>query len=69
MLKALHSVFPDVGFCPTGGISRENAADFLAQPNVRCVGGSWVAPTDLVRAGDWLGIRKLAQDAASLPHG
>ncbi len=68
MLKALHSVFPDVGFCPTGGIHRDNAADFLALPNVHCVGGSWVAPTDLVKAGDWLGIRKLAQDAASLPR-
>ncbi len=66
MLKALHSVFPDVGFCPTGGISRDNAADFLALPNVHCVGGSWVCPSDLIKAGDWLGIRKLAQDAASL---
>jgi 2-dehydro-3-deoxyphosphogluconate aldolase / (4S)-4-hydroxy-2-oxoglutarate aldolase len=68
MLKALHSVFPDVGFCPTGGISRDNAADFLALPNVHCVGGSWVAPADLIKAGDWLGIRKLAQDAAALPR-
>lgn len=68
MLKALHSVFPDVGFCPTGGISRENAADFLALPNVHCVGGSWVAPADLIKSGDWLGIRKLAQDAAALPR-
>jgi len=66
MLKALHSVFPDVGFCPTGGISRENAGEFLAQPNVHCVGGSWVAPADLIKSGDWLGIRKLAQDAATL---
>ena len=66
MLKALHSVFPDVDFCPTGGISRDNAADFLALPNVHCVGGSWVAPADLIKAGDWIGIRKLAQDAATL---
>jgi len=66
MLKALHSVFPDVGFCPTGGIHRGNAAEFLALPNVHCVGGSWVAPPDLIRSGDWLGIRKLAQDAATL---
>jgi 2-dehydro-3-deoxyphosphogluconate aldolase/(4S)-4-hydroxy-2-oxoglutarate aldolase len=66
MLKALHSVFPDVGFCPTGGINRDNAAEFLALPNVHCVGGSWVCPADLIKAGDWLGIRKLAQDAASL---
>ncbi len=66
MLKALHSVFPDVGFCPTGGIHRANAAEFLALPNVHCVGGSWVAPADLIQAGDWLAIRKLAQDAATL---
>lgn len=68
MLKALHSVFPDVGFCPTGGIHRDNAAEFLALPNVHCVGGSWVCPPDLVKAGDWLAIRKLAQAAAALPR-
>jgi 2-dehydro-3-deoxyphosphogluconate aldolase/(4S)-4-hydroxy-2-oxoglutarate aldolase len=66
MLKAMHSVFPDVGFCPTGGISRENSGEFLALPNVHCVGGSWVAPAALINDGDWLGIRKLAQDAAAL---
>lgn len=66
MLKALHSVFPDVGFCPTGGISRENAPDFLSQPNVLCVGGSWVAPAAQVAAGDWAAIRTLAADAAQL---
>jgi 2-dehydro-3-deoxyphosphogluconate aldolase/(4S)-4-hydroxy-2-oxoglutarate aldolase len=66
MLKALNSVFPDVGFCPTGGVSRENAAEFLAQPNVLCVGGSWVAPAAHVASGDWQGIRALAADAAQL---
>lgn len=66
MLKALHAVFPDVGFCPTGGISLANAPDFLALPNVLCVGGSWVVPDALVKAGDWLAIRKLAQEAAAL---
>ena len=66
MLKALHSVFPDVGFCPTGGVSRDNAADFLALPNVLCVGGSWVAPAAQVGSGDWQGIRALAADAAQL---
>jgi 2-dehydro-3-deoxyphosphogluconate aldolase/(4S)-4-hydroxy-2-oxoglutarate aldolase len=66
MLKALNSVFPDVGFCPTGGVSRENAAEFLAQPNVLCVGGSWVAPAAQVASGDWQGIRALAADAAGL---
>ena len=66
MLRALHSVFPDVGFCPTGGIHLDNAAEYLALPNVLCVGGSWVAPNALVRDGDWLAIRKLAQQAAAL---
>lgn len=66
MLKALHAVFPDVAFCPTGGVSRQNAAEFLAQPNVLCVGGSWVAPRDALEAGDWQQVRDLAADAAKL---
>jgi 2-dehydro-3-deoxyphosphogluconate aldolase/(4S)-4-hydroxy-2-oxoglutarate aldolase len=66
MLRALHSVFPDVGFCPTGGVHQDNAHEYLALPNVMCVGGSWVAPTALMQAGDWLTIRKLAQQAAAL---
>lgn len=66
MLKALHAVFPDARFCPTGGISRDNAREFLTLPNVLCVGGSWVAPGALVQAGDWMGIRRLAQEAAAL---
>jgi 2-dehydro-3-deoxyphosphogluconate aldolase/(4S)-4-hydroxy-2-oxoglutarate aldolase len=65
-LRAFHSVFPDVGFCPTGGVSLENAPEYLSLPNVLCVGGSWVCPTALMKAGDWLGIRKLAQQAAAL---
>jgi 2-dehydro-3-deoxyphosphogluconate aldolase/(4S)-4-hydroxy-2-oxoglutarate aldolase len=66
MLRALGAVFPDVLFCPTGGISRESAPAFLALPNVVCVGGSWVAPPALLAAGDWDGIEALARDAASL---
>ncbi len=66
MLKALHSVFPDAAFCPTGGVSRDNAAEFLALPNVLCVGGSWVAPAAEVRAGNWSAIRALAAQAARL---
>jgi 2-dehydro-3-deoxyphosphogluconate aldolase/(4S)-4-hydroxy-2-oxoglutarate aldolase len=66
MLKALGAPFPDVLFCPTGGISRETAPDFLALPNVVCVGGSWVAPRAMLEAGDWAGIEALARDAASL---
>jgi len=66
MLKALASVFPDMSLCPTGGIHQDNAAEFLALPNVLCVGGSWVAPAALLQAGDWEGIRKLAARAAAL---
>lgn len=66
MLKAMGSVFADAAFCPTGGISRDNAAEFLGLPNVLCVGGSWVAPPAMMKSGDWAGIRALAQDAAGL---
>lgn len=66
MLKALHGPFPDVVFCPTGGISRATAPEFLALANVACVGGSWVAPNDLIRAGDWQAIEMLARDATTL---
>ncbi|HMA10609.1 MAG TPA: bifunctional 4-hydroxy-2-oxoglutarate aldolase/2-dehydro-3-deoxy-phosphogluconate aldolase [Steroidobacteraceae bacterium] len=66
MLKAMGSVFPDAAFCPTGGISRDNAGGFLALPNVMCVGGSWVAPPAMMASGDWSGIRALAQDASRL---
>lgn len=66
MLKALGAPFPDVVFCPTGGISRQTAPEFLALSNVLCVGGSWVAPAELLEAGDWKGIESLARDAAGL---
>lgn len=66
MLKALAGPFPDVLFCPTGGITRANAAEFLALPNVACVGGSWLAPRDLVEAENWSAIETLARDAAAL---
>lgn len=66
MLKALGGPFPEVLFCPTGGITRATAPEFLALPNVACVGGSWIAPADKVRAGDWAAIEALARDAASL---
>lgn len=66
MLKALGAPFPDVLFCPTGGITRASAPDYLALPNVVCVGGSWFAPKALLEAGDWSGIEALARDAASL---
>ncbi|GIL01903.1 MAG: ketohydroxyglutarate aldolase [Alphaproteobacteria bacterium] len=65
-LKALASPLPQVKFCPTGGISAENAGDYLALPNVACVGGSWLAAEAAVAAGDWDAITKLAQEAAAL---
>ncbi len=66
MLQALGAPFPDVLFCPTGGITRSTAPDYLALPNVACVGGSWVAPHALLERGDWAGIEQLARDAAAL---
>ena len=65
-LKAISSPIADMKFCPTGGISLKNARDYLSLPNVVCVGGSWVAPKELVAAGDWAGITKLAAEAAAL---
>ncbi len=65
-LKALSSPLAGTVFCPTGGISLKNARDYLSLPNVVCVGGSWVAPKELVAAGDWAGITKLASEAAAL---
>ena len=65
-LKAFQSPFAKARFCPTGGVSAANAAEYLALPNVVCVGGSWVAPPDAVKAGDWDRIEKLAREAAGL---
>jgi 2-dehydro-3-deoxyphosphogluconate aldolase/(4S)-4-hydroxy-2-oxoglutarate aldolase len=66
MLKALAGPFPDVVFCPTGGISLATAPDFLALPNVKVCGGSWLTPADAVKAGDWGRITTLAREAAAL---
>lgn len=65
-LKALSSPLAGTLFCPTGSISLKNARDYLSLPNVICVGGSWVAPKELIAAGDWAGITKLAAEAAAL---
>ena len=65
-LKSLASPLPQISFCPTGGVSPSNAASYLSLPNVVCAGGSWVAPTDLVEAGDWAGIEALAREASKL---
>jgi 2-dehydro-3-deoxyphosphogluconate aldolase/(4S)-4-hydroxy-2-oxoglutarate aldolase len=65
-LKAFAGPFPEVQFCPTGGVDVTNAADFLALSNVICVGGSWIAPAAAVRAGDWARIESLARAASAL---
>jgi 2-dehydro-3-deoxyphosphogluconate aldolase/(4S)-4-hydroxy-2-oxoglutarate aldolase len=65
-LKALGGPFPSVRFCPTGGVSAANAGAYLALPNVACVGGSWLAPRDLIAAGDFAKIEQLARQAAAL---
>lgn len=64
MLKSLAGPLPDMSFCPTGGISPQNVSEYLALPNVLCVGGSWVAPEDMIHAADWQGIEKIARMAS-----
>ena len=66
MLKAWGGPFGDVRFCPTGGVTLQNAPDFLALSNVVCVGGSWLVPADALQAGDWDRITQLARDTLSL---
>ena len=66
MLKALAGPFPDVVFCPTGGISVDTATQFLALPNVKVCGGSWLTPADAVAMGEWARITKLAREASAL---
>ena len=61
-LRALAGPLPEAIFCPTGGIDRATSADYLALPNVACVGGSWLTPTNLVAAQDWDAITALAAD-------
>lgn len=65
-LKALASPIADVIFCPTGGVSAKNAMDYLRLPNVACVGGSWVAPDNMVNEGRWEEIEALAREASTL---
>ena len=67
-LKAIGAPIPQVRFCPTGGVSLKNAGDYLSLPNTVCVGGSWVAPANLVAARDWDAITALATQAAALPR-
>lgn len=65
-LKSLASPLPQARFCPTGGVGVHNAADYLALPNVGCVGGTWMLPQDALAARDWERIRALAAEAATL---
>lgn len=65
-LQAIGAPIPQVKFCPTGGVSLKNAPDYLALSNTLCVGGSWVAPVAMVKAGDWAAITALAAEAARL---
>lgn len=65
-LKSLAAPFAQCRFCPTGGITAATAAAWLAHPQIYCVGGSWLAPSAMLQAGDWPGIKALAQQAAQL---
>jgi 2-dehydro-3-deoxyphosphogluconate aldolase/(4S)-4-hydroxy-2-oxoglutarate aldolase len=66
MLKALHGPFAHIQFCPTGGLTAQNAAEFLALPNVVCVGGSWLVPADALLSADYARIETLARHAVQL---
>ncbi len=66
VLKAYASPLPDITFCPTGGIDMAKAPEYLALPNVICVGGSWVMPADAIASGDWKRIEQLAREASQL---
>jgi 2-dehydro-3-deoxyphosphogluconate aldolase / (4S)-4-hydroxy-2-oxoglutarate aldolase len=66
MLTSINGPLPEARFCPTGGIRQETAADYLALPNVGCVGGTWLTPADALAAGDWDRVTGLAARAAAL---
>lgn len=66
LLRSWAGPLPGARFCPTGGISAANARDYLALPNVVCVGGSWLAPRQAVETGDWAAIEALARAAAAI---
>lgn len=66
VIKAMAGPFPNIKFCPTGGISLGNAMDYLALPNVMCVGGSWIAKPKDIREKQWQEIERLAREASAL---
>jgi 2-dehydro-3-deoxyphosphogluconate aldolase/(4S)-4-hydroxy-2-oxoglutarate aldolase len=63
MLKNFAALFGDVKFCPTGGIGKDTAKNYLALPNVLCIGGSWIVPTQAVKDGNWKEITRLCREA------
>jgi 2-dehydro-3-deoxyphosphogluconate aldolase/(4S)-4-hydroxy-2-oxoglutarate aldolase len=69
LLKALAGPFPDVAFCPTGGLTVQTAPQVLALPNVLVCGGSWLTPQDAMDAGDWPRLTQLAREASALRAG
>jgi 2-dehydro-3-deoxyphosphogluconate aldolase/(4S)-4-hydroxy-2-oxoglutarate aldolase len=68
-LRALAGPLPQMSFCPTGGVTPKNARDYLALPNVLCVGGSWAVEASLLREGEWEEVEMLARDASQLRRG
>lgn len=65
-LTAVHGPLPEARFCPTGGVTVDNAPQFLGLPNVACVGGSWLTPQDALHAGDWDRVTRLAAETTTL---
>ena len=65
-LKSIHGPLPKLSFCPTGGVDLASAPSYLSLPNVPCVGGTWMTPSDALKAGDFSRIGRLASEAASL---
>ena len=66
MMKSIGGPLPQITFCPTGGVNLDNAPNYLALPNVACVGGTWMAPTKLIASQNWTEIKTLATEAAQL---
>ncbi|MFT4197225.1 MAG: bifunctional 4-hydroxy-2-oxoglutarate aldolase/2-dehydro-3-deoxy-phosphogluconate aldolase [Pseudoxanthomonas sp.] len=66
MIKGLHGPVPQLKLCPTGGITEATAAEYLSQPNVACIGGSWMVPKDWIAAGEWAQVRAAAARAEAI---